>query len=77
MYCIAGNLPLVSKNGQKFSGASVEHFGLGGHCLRAKGETIFPLLVFWKPADPNHYDKLTYPRIISRETGSSGQFLRP
>ena len=39
-----------------------------GHCYRADQEIISSLLL-WTPSGQNHSNKLTYPDVISRDTG--------
>ena len=65
---IYGNLPRISA---KLMQRRVQ---LSGHCHRAKNAMISTLLL-WKPAAPNRSNKLTYPDVISRDTGIHAQDL--
>ena len=59
---IYGDLPLIS---HKLSQSRTQ---FAGHCFRARGE-IVSFLLLWKPPHPNHSNRLTYPDVISRDTG--------
>jgi|TARA_B110001454_G_scaffold215734_1_gene237708 exonuclease III len=59
---IYGNLPRVSN---KLSQRRVQ---FAGHCFRAEDEVVSSL-VLWKPPYPNRSNRLTYPDVISRDTG--------
>ncbi|KAI8502714.1 hypothetical protein Bbelb_194160 [Branchiostoma belcheri] len=59
---IYGNLPKVS---QKLSQRRLQ---FAGHCYRADQEVISSLIL-WRPRGKTHCRKLTYPSVLSRDTG--------
>ena len=65
---IYGKLPRISS---KLMQRRVQ---FAGHCYRAKDEVISSLLL-WTPPGPNRSNRLTYPDVISRDTGIKVQDL--
>ena len=65
---IYGKLPRVSAK------LAQRRVRFAGHCYRAEGELISSLLL-WKPSAPNRSNRLTYPDMISRDTGIQVQDL--
>jgi hypothetical protein len=65
---IYGNLPRVS------SLVRMRRVQFAGHCYRAESEIISSLLL-WKPRSNTRGRKLSYPDVISRDTGISSEDL--
>ena len=65
---IYGDLPRVSHRLRQ------RRAQFAGHCLRASEEVVSSLLL-WRPRGKTHSRKLTFPRLLSRDTGLAEEDL--